>query len=115
MSNDTSYELEFTHTDKKYLTEALDWLDKKEPSWGFDIVVKPRKLRGADNYYAKATTWANENASNMTIETEIEELHKLYSEIEVDGTFEDEYGEGTFCGEKDYDKYYDDEDEDCDE
>ena len=51
----------------------------------------------------------------MTIETEIEELHKLYSEIEVDGTFEDEYGEGTFCGEKDYDKYYDDEDEDCDE
>ena len=56
MSNDTSYELEFSHKNKKYLTEAIDWLDTKEPSWGFDIVVRPRKLKGADYYYAKATT-----------------------------------------------------------
>ena len=50
----------------------------------------------------------------MTIADEINELHKVYSEIEVDGTFEDEYGKGSFCGEKDYDEYWDDE-EDYDE
>jgi hypothetical protein len=112
MSNDTDYELEFSHGDKKYLTEAINWLNKKEPSWGFDIVVKPRKMTGMNYYYAKATTWANENASNMTIEDEINELHKLYSEIEVGGTFEDEYGKGSFYGEKDYEEYWNDEEDD---
>ena len=48
MSNDTDYELEFTHHDKDYLKEAIDWLTKKEPSWGFDIQVKPRKLPKKD-------------------------------------------------------------------
>ena len=108
MSNDTDYELEFTHHDKDYLKEAIDWLAKKEPSWGFNVVVKPRKKQGASHYYATATTWANENASNMTVEDEIDDLIDTYDEIEVDGTFEDEYGKGTFCGEKDYDEYWED-------
>ena len=112
MSNDTDYELEFSHGDKKYLTEAINWLGKKEPSWGFDIVVKPRKMTG-ELLLCKSNN-LGENASNMTIEDEINELHKVYSEIEVDGTFEEEYGKGSFCGEKDYDEYWDDE-EDYDE
>lgn len=115
MSNDTSYELEFSHPDKTYLQEALDWLSKKEPSWGFDIQVKPRKKPKQDYYYSTATSWANENASNMTMEDEMDALLEKYEEIGIDGTFDDEYGEGSFCGEKEYEKYYEDEEWDEDD
>ena len=108
MSNDTDYELEFIHYDKEYLTEALVWLAKKEPSWGYDIKLKPRKAKGANYYHAKATAWANENASNMTVEDEMDDLADEFDEIEVGGTFEDEYGKGTFCGTKEYDSYWED-------
>ena len=38
----------------------------------------------------------------------MDDLVDQFDEIEVGGTFEDEYGQGTFCGTKEYDSYWED-------
>lgn len=128
MSNDTHYSLIFRHANRKYLAQVVQYLETKKArwdeaqekgkscddimaelglsspaevvSWGFQFgsIEKDPDSKG---FMVTAKSFANENASNMTIGGDGGELHELmgkYPELDIVGTYSDEYAAGSVSG-----------------
>ena len=116
MSNDTDYQLEFSHDSFEYLGEVLRYLQTKKErwdkakeagkgsaelmvelglqnpnevvSWGFEVTGVTVRVR----------SWANENVSNMPIsgdDGELADLQAKFPDLEITGTYQDEYTYGS--------------------
>ena len=116
MSNDTDYQLEFSHDSFEYLGEVLRYLQTKKErsdkakeagkgsaelmaelglqnpnevvSWGFEVTGVTVRVR----------SWVNENVSNLPIsgdDGELADLQRKFPELEITGTYQDEYTYGT--------------------
>ena len=126
MSNDTDYKLIFRHPKREYLEQVMNHLiekkeryEQKKPekiplqqhlkdlglnrpadfvSWGFAF----GKITKAGTFQTvEATTWANENSSNVHIAGEDGELASLlnvYTELDISGSYRDEYSAGSVQG-----------------
>jgi hypothetical protein len=126
MSNDTDYKLIFGHPKREYLEQVMNHLiEKKERyeqkksekiplqqhlkdlglnspadfvSWGFSF----GKITKAGTFQTvEATTWANENSSNVHITGEDGELASLlnvFTELDISGSYRDEYSAGSIQG-----------------
>ncbi len=125
MSNDVNYNLVFTAPKKALLLHVKSYLEDKKSrwdrrgektaadllketglknvaevvSWGFEF-GKIKKT--GDSFSVEVTSWANENCfGNIWISGPEGELHFLkekFPELEIGGTFRDDYGRGSVCG-----------------
>jgi hypothetical protein len=116
MSNNTDYQLEFSHDSYEYLGEVLRYLQTKKErwdkakeagkgtaellaelglknpnevgSWGFDVTRVTVRVR----------SWANENLRNIPISGdhgELADLQEKFPELEITGTYQDDYTYGS--------------------
>jgi len=126
MSNDTDYKLIFGHPKRHYLEQVMNHLIEKKQryeqkksekislqqhlqdlglnspadfvSWGFSF----GKITKAGTFQTvEATTWANENSSNVHItgeDGELASLLKVFTELDISGSYRDEYSAGSIQG-----------------
>ena len=128
MSNDTTYSLVFRHAKRKCLEQVVKYLEAKKArwdeakehrkgcadimaelglsspsevvSWGFDF-GSIEKDPDSKCFMVTAESFANENASNMAIGGEGGELQELmgkFPELDIGGTYSDEYAAGSVSG-----------------
>jgi len=123
MSRDTDFNLTFVCPSQERLEELISYLDRKEARWdAWEQRGKSSKALlkriGAKHYGAvvswgfnfgeiqvdndgeatvEATAWANQNLTNVHISGEKGELADLvekFPDVEVTGTYKNEYGDG---------------------
>lgn len=120
MSNDASYDLRITHPQKDYLAKAKEYFSTAFESHKGNVLnfeIGPiRKVRLQEKYSMKMGIWGNEFA--ITIATDEGVIGKLlaeFPELDVQGTFTDDYGwgymEGCWAINEDYAPDSDEEDE----
>lgn len=128
MSNDTNYSLIFRHAKRKYLEQVLEYLEAKKTrwdkakehgikcadimakyglsspsevvSWGFQFgsIEKDPESKG---FMVTAESFANENSSNLPIGGEggeLQDLTEKFPELDIGGTYSDEYAAGSVSG-----------------
>lgn len=128
MSNDTNYSLIIRHAKRKYLEHVVQYLERKKARWNVaqeqgkscdDIMAElglscPSEVvswgfqfgsieRDPDSkgFMVTAESYANESMWNLTISGEEGELHDLldkFPELDIEGTYSDDYGAGSVCG-----------------
>ena len=119
MSNDTTYQLEFRHESIDSMLEILNYLKTKKERW--DKAVQEGKGAsdlmeelGLENRNEVASwgfdvtgvtvglsAWANENVFNVPIsgdEGELADLQQKFPELEITGSYKDEYTYGSVYG-----------------
>ena len=145
MSNDTDFTLRFRHNKKKYLQQVQEYAEAKKVrwdgfkakrgsnantlmkrvgakkpnevvSWGFDFGTIQKE---GNEYCLPATTFANQNASNVHITGEDGELADIlahFPELIIEGEYRDEYTGGSVYQTEQEEEYFrDDEGEDDEE
>lgn len=128
MSNDTNYSLIFRHAKRKYLEQVVQYLETKKArwdeaqeqgkscddimtelglsspaevvSWGFQFgsIENDPDSKG---FMMTAESFANENSSNLAIGGdggELQELMGKFPELDIGGTYSDEYAAGSVVG-----------------
>jgi len=103
MSNDASYDLRITHPRKDYLAKAKEYFSTafeshKDDGFGFEI-GPIRKVRLQTAYAMKMGIWGNE--FEMPISTDegmLGDLLAKFPELDLQGTFMDDYGHGYMEG-----------------
>jgi hypothetical protein len=125
MSNDISYNLTFSAADKTMLQEIKDFLQHKKECWDLRGTKSARQLvkelglqhpaevvtwgfefgkiqKGDDgSHLMQASSWANENSSNVPVSGEEGELYflmKRFPSLSISGKFQGEYGKGLVDG-----------------
>jgi hypothetical protein len=117
MSNDTDYNLTFSHSDPDYLRAVISYLETKKSRWdaakeegksAADLAAElgfsdTREVTTWGFYFGKmqcsipVNTWANENSSNRAIsgdEGELASLLEKFPELNITGSYRDEYNYG---------------------
>ncbi len=128
MSCDTDFKLTFTAPSQADLEDVMSYLNRKTARWsawkqrGKDAKDLLRRV-GAKNYgavvswgfefgelqedgvgnaFVEATTWANQNVTNVHVtgeKGELEDLLDKFPSLDISGTYKDEYGgSGNICG-----------------
>lgn len=125
MSNDTDFNLRFRHKKKRYLEKVKEYAEAKKARWDEfeaedkDVKVLMRRVgakkrnevvswgfdfggieKDDDGFCLTATSWANQNLTNLHITGENGELADILShfpELKIEGEYHDEYGRGSVC------------------
>ena len=119
MSNDTDYQLEFSHDSYEYLGEVLRYLQTKKERWdnakeagkGSAELLAELGLKNPNEVVSwgfevtgvtvRVGSWANENCSNIPISGdrgELADLQEKFPELEITGSYKDEYTYGSVFG-----------------
>lgn len=132
MSNDVSYNLVFSGDTRDAVEAVISYFEEKKRRWeGRGNKTTPQLMKevgaadrgevvtwgfdfgeitetGEGGWQVEATSWANENCSNVAISGEGGELYHFslkFPDIGVSGTFSDDYGQGSVCSyERDYEE-----------
>ena len=121
MSNDTDYNLTFSHSDPDYLRAVISYLETKKSRWdaakeegksAADLAAElgfsdTREVTTWGFYFGKmqcsipVNTWANENSINRAISGyrgELASLLEKFPDLNITGSYRDEYNYGSIEG-----------------